>query len=56
LLSEEEEEDEGGGWGGGGRVDEDYNYDCYRNDNEYGGRSSSTMITSLGDYWKRKAR
>ena len=54
---EEEEEDEGGGvWGGGGGVDEDYNYDRYRNDDEYGGRSSSTRITPLGEYWKREAR
>ena len=52
---EEEEEGEGeedGGWGG--VVGEDY--DRYRDDDEYGGRSSSTRITPLGEYWKREAR
>ena len=43
-------------WGGGGGVDEDYDYDRYRDDYEYGGRSSSTRITPLGEYWKREAR
>ncbi len=37
-------------------MDEDYSHDCYRNDDEYGGRSSSRRITPLGEYWKRKAR
>ncbi|KAL3789818.1 hypothetical protein ACHAW5_011241 [Stephanodiscus triporus] len=40
--------EEGEGEEGGGEDD-----DChYRNDDEYGGRSSSTRITPLGEYWK----
>jgi ribosomal protein S18 acetylase RimI-like enzyme len=39
--------------GGGDEVDDYYNY--YGGD-EYGGRSSSTRIKPLGEYWKRESR
>jgi ribosomal protein S18 acetylase RimI-like enzyme len=62
---EEEEEDDDddydydggrGGWGGGGGgVDADRRRHR-RDDYEYGGRSSSTRITPLGEYWDRKSR
>jgi ribosomal protein S18 acetylase RimI-like enzyme len=35
----------------GGGEDDDYHY---QNDDEYGGRSSSTRIMPLGEYWKRE--